>query len=101
MWVNFISLIFLIPLEYSLLETDGQLRALCGFKSNIEMVSGWKHQSRFIMVKSSKFKFNGWRVAKLNGFRRMFGCLYENSKLSILPGGNYYDQLKDGCKNKV
>ena len=39
-WVKFISLSFLIPLEYGLLETDGQLRALCGIKSKRKMTSG-------------------------------------------------------------
>ena len=49
-WVKFISLSFLIPLEYGLLETDGQLRALCGIKSKRKMVSGWSCQTRFNMV---------------------------------------------------
>ncbi|TDA89834.1 hypothetical protein, partial [Halomonas marinisediminis] len=38
-WVKFISLSFLIPLEYGLLETDGQLRALCDIKSKKKMTS--------------------------------------------------------------
>ena len=58
-WVKFISLSFLIPLEYGLLETDGQLRALCGIKSKRKMVSGKNCPARFIMVGSFKFKHKG------------------------------------------
>ena len=66
-WVKFISLSFLIPLEYGLLETDGQLRALCGIKSKRKMVSGKNCPARFIMVGSFKFKRKGWCRAQLNG----------------------------------
>ena len=38
-WVKFLPLILTFPLEYGLLETDGQLRALCGIKSKRKMVS--------------------------------------------------------------
>ena len=55
-WVKFISLSFLIPFEYGLLETDGQLRALCGIKSKRKMVSGKSCQARFNMVACSKLK---------------------------------------------
>ena len=36
-WVNLSSLSLISPLEYALLETDGQLRALCGYKSKREI----------------------------------------------------------------
>ena len=49
-WVKFISLSFLIPLEYALLERNGQLRALYGIKRKRKMVSGWSCQTRFNMV---------------------------------------------------
>ncbi|RYQ95298.1 hypothetical protein Ahy_B08g090431 [Arachis hypogaea] len=39
-WVKFLSLIFTFPLEYGLIENDGQLRALCGVKSKRELCSG-------------------------------------------------------------
>ncbi|RYQ90813.1 hypothetical protein Ahy_B09g096797 [Arachis hypogaea] len=41
-WVKFLSLIFTFPLEYGLIKTDGQLRALCGVKSKSEFISRWK-----------------------------------------------------------
>ena len=37
-WVKFISISFIIPLEYGLLETDGQLRELCGMKRKRKML---------------------------------------------------------------
>ncbi|RYR15591.1 hypothetical protein Ahy_B04g072433 [Arachis hypogaea] len=71
-WVKFLSLVFTFPLEYSLLEMDGQLRALCGVKSKRELASGWKCQSRFLMVENSKSRCNGWYSPQLNGSRKMF-----------------------------
>ena len=59
-WMKLISIIFIIPLEYGLLETDGQLIALCGVKSKRKMVSGWSCPTRFNMVAYSKFKCTGW-----------------------------------------
>ncbi|XP_052118823.1 uncharacterized protein LOC107493748 [Arachis duranensis] len=85
-WVKFISLSFLIPLEYGLLEMDGQLRALCGIKSKRKMASGKNCPARFFMVGSSKFKRKGWCKAQLNGSRKLFGRLRQNS---------------DRCKGKV
>ncbi|XP_072073249.1 uncharacterized protein [Arachis hypogaea] len=97
-WVKFISLNFLIPLEYGLLETDGQLRALCGIKR--KMVSGKNCPARFIMVGSFKFKCKGWCKPQLNGSRKLFGSFSENSTAEP-PGWNHNDQQKDGCKSKV
>ena len=39
-WVKFISVRLPIPLEYGILETDGQLRNLCGIKRKRRMFSG-------------------------------------------------------------
>ncbi|RYR03519.1 hypothetical protein Ahy_B06g082520 [Arachis hypogaea] len=39
-WVKFLSLIFTFLLEYSLIENDGQLRALCGVKNKRKLNSG-------------------------------------------------------------
>ena len=89
-WVKFLSLTFTFPLEYGLLETDGQLRAHCGFKSKREMVSGWQHNPRFIVVGSSWLNYHGWKNTKLYGSRKLFGCLSENSDC-LPPGWN-----KDG-----
>ena len=73
-WVKFLSLILTFPLEYGLLETDGQLRALCDIKSKRKMVSAENCQARFKMVACSKLKCKEWYRAQLNGSRRLFGC---------------------------
>ena len=99
-WVKFISLSFLIPLEYGLLETDGQLRALCNIKSKRKMASSKNCPARFIMVGSFKFNCKGWCKAQLNGSRKLFGRLRENSDC-LPPGWNNIAQPKDGCKGKV
>ena len=65
-WVKLITLSFIIPLEYGILETDGQLRALCGIKHKRRMFSGWRCRSRLIMVGSSKLKSMDWCNAQLN-----------------------------------
>ena len=95
-----LSLSFTFLLEYSLIENDGQLRAPCGVKSRRELCSGWTHHSKFIMVACSKLNGNVWCGAKLCGSRRMFGCLFENSKV-MPPNWNHDDQFEDGCQNKV
>jgi len=71
-WVKSLAFIFTFPLEFGLLETDGQLRALCGCKSKREMVSNRSWHPRFNMVPRSKWKCNDWCRARLNGFRKMF-----------------------------
>ncbi|KAL4316078.1 hypothetical protein AHAS_Ahas15G0249100 [Arachis hypogaea] len=99
-WVKFLSLTFTFLLEYGLLETDGQLRALCGIKSKRKMISGKSYQARFKMVACSKLKCKDWCRAQLNGSRRLFGYLCENSN-QLPPGGNNGDPQEDGCKSKV
>jgi len=99
-WVKFLSLIFTFPLEYGLIETDGQLRALCGVKSKREFISRWKCQSRFFMVGNSKSKCNGWYSSQIKGSRKMLWCLLENSD-HFSPNWNCDGQLEDGCKNKI
>ncbi|QHN94284.1 uncharacterized protein DS421_17g599900 [Arachis hypogaea] len=99
-WVKFLFLSFTFPLEYGLLEMDGQLRALCGIKSKREMVSGWKYKPRFVMVERSKLNCKGWNQARLFRSRKLFGCLSENLDC-LPPGWNNDDQLEDGCRNKI
>ncbi|KAL4371184.1 hypothetical protein AHAS_Ahas06G0140400 [Arachis hypogaea] len=99
-WVKFLSLILTFPLEYGLLETDGQLRAFCGIKRKRKMVSGKSCQARFNMVACSKLKCRDWCRANLNGSRRLFGCLCENSD-HLPPGENNGDTQEDGCKSKI
>ncbi|QHN76627.1 uncharacterized protein DS421_19g645540 [Arachis hypogaea] len=99
-WVNSLYSSFIIPLEYGLLETDGQLRHICGFKSKKKMASGWKHYSRLIMVACSKLNCKVWCRARLFGSRRMFGHFIENPKV-MPPKWNNDNQLEDGCGNKI
>ncbi|KAL4293824.1 hypothetical protein AHAS_Ahas18G0166700 [Arachis hypogaea] len=99
-WVKLLTLSFIIPLEFGLLETDGQLRALCGIKCKRRMFSGWRWKSRLIMVGSSRLRSKGCCSSQLNGSRRIVWYLSENS--TFLPSGeDYHDQLQDGCENKV
>jgi len=72
-WVNLSSLSLISPLEYALLEMDRQLRALCGYKSKREMVSGKSCHVRFNMFACSKLKYKGWYNSQLNGSRKLFG----------------------------
>jgi len=59
-WVKFLFLSFTFSLEYGLIENDGQLRALCGVKSERDLCSGWKHHSKFMTVVCSKWNTDGW-----------------------------------------
>ncbi|KAL4371733.1 hypothetical protein AHAS_Ahas06G0195300 [Arachis hypogaea] len=54
----------------------------------------------FIVVASSRFRCKGWSHAQLIGFRRVFGCLIENSAC-LSPEWNHNDQFEDGCENKI
>ena len=99
-WVNSLYSSFIIPLEYGLLETDGQLRYICGFKSKKEIVSGWKHHSRFTMVTCPKLDSKGWCITRVHGSRRMFGHFVENSPCSP-PTWINDNQLGDGCEDKI
>jgi len=64
------------------------------------MVSGWRHNPRFIVVGSSRLNYHGWKNTKLYGSRKLFGCLSENSDW-LPPGWNKDDQQEEGCKSKV
>ena len=97
-WVKLLTLSSIIPIEFGLLEADGQLRPLCGINRKMRMFSGWRCKSRLIMVEASRSK--GWTSAQLDGSRRIVWCFHENSSL-LPPGENHHDQLKDGCENKV
>ena len=79
---------------------DGQLRALSGFKSKREMVSGRSPHARFNMIACSKLKCKDWCRARLNGSRMLFGSFSENSDC-LPPGWNTNDQQDDGCKSKI
>ncbi|RTK47922.1 hypothetical protein DRJ72_14545, partial [Enterococcus faecalis] len=59
-WVKSLAFIFTFPLEYGLLETDGQLRALCGFKSKREMAHTQSWCTRFNKVPRFNLKCKDW-----------------------------------------
>ncbi|XP_072055504.1 uncharacterized protein [Arachis hypogaea] len=100
-WVKFISISFIVPLEYGLLETDGQLRMLCGMKRKRKMFRGWHCKSRLIMVDASNMRYKGWSSAQIDGSRRIVGHYIENSPYSPPGWTNNDDQPQDGCENKV
>ena len=100
-WVKFISISFIVPLEYGLLETDGQLRMLCGMKRKRKMFRGWRCKSRLILVDTSRVKYKGGNSAQIDGSRRSVGHFIENSSCSPPGWTNNESQLQDGCENKV
>ncbi|MED6214417.1 hypothetical protein PIB30_102917, partial [Stylosanthes scabra] len=53
-WVNFTNLNSISPQHYGLLETDGQLKALCGVMDKKEMDSLGLDESRFITCEKPK-----------------------------------------------
>ncbi|MED6139179.1 hypothetical protein PIB30_081483 [Stylosanthes scabra] len=53
-WVNFSNLNSISPQHYGLLETDGQLKALCGVMDKKEMDSLGLDESRFITCEKPK-----------------------------------------------
>ncbi|MED6213808.1 hypothetical protein PIB30_096959 [Stylosanthes scabra] len=55
-WVNIPDMHFLSPQHYDLLETDGQLRALCGVLDKKKMDILGLDESRFITFGESEFK---------------------------------------------
>ncbi|XP_015955445.1 uncharacterized protein LOC107479860 [Arachis duranensis] len=97
-WVNSLAFIFTFPLEYGLLETDGQLRVLCGFNSERGMASDRSWSARFNKVPRFNLRFKDWYKARLSGFPK-FGYLSGNSGC-IPPGWNNADQSEDGYKSK-
>ncbi|MED6199296.1 hypothetical protein PIB30_074670 [Stylosanthes scabra] len=70
-WVNFSNLNFIGPQHYGLLETDGQLKALCGVMDKKEMDSLWLYESRFITC--GKPKIRSRHLLKLHNNRGKVG----------------------------
>jgi len=58
--IKVISICFIVPLEYGLLETDGQLKKLCGMKRKRSMFHGWRCKSRLILIDTSRMRCKGW-----------------------------------------
>ncbi|MED6161129.1 hypothetical protein PIB30_057836 [Stylosanthes scabra] len=65
-WVNLSDLKFMSPQHYGLLETDGQLRALCGVLDTKGMDSLVLDESRFITYGKSEFKAYSGHLHKLH-----------------------------------
>jgi len=99
-WVKFISISFIIPLEYGLLETDGQLREVCGMKRKRKRFCGGRCKSRLIMVDASNMRYKGWSSAQIDGSRRIVGHFIENLPCSP-PTWTNDNQLGDGCEDKI
>ncbi|MED6140931.1 hypothetical protein PIB30_098357 [Stylosanthes scabra] len=68
-WVSLPCVNFLGPHQYALLETDGQLRALCRLKSEDELMVGWQQELRLKNERISRLEVQRWCKAKLNGFQ--------------------------------
>ncbi|MED6222192.1 hypothetical protein PIB30_062004, partial [Stylosanthes scabra] len=68
-WVNPSDMNFFGPQHYGLLETDGQLEALCGVLDKKEMDSLELDESRFITCGESKFKAYSGHLYKLHNNR--------------------------------
>ncbi|MED6210903.1 hypothetical protein PIB30_068472 [Stylosanthes scabra] len=74
-WVNPSAMNFLGPQHYALLETNGQLRALCGELDKKKMDSLGLDKSRFITCGESEFKAYSGQLHKLHNNRTKVGAL--------------------------
>ncbi|XP_072082111.1 uncharacterized protein [Arachis hypogaea] len=99
-WVQSLTFIFTFPLEYGLLETDGQLRALCSFKSKREIARTQSWCTRFNKVLHFNSKCKDWYQVQLNGSQEAFGHLGANT-ISKPSGWKNIDQAKGRFKSKV
>ncbi|MED6176563.1 hypothetical protein PIB30_089445 [Stylosanthes scabra] len=72
-WVNLSNLIFIGPQHYGLLETDGQLRALCGVSNKKEMDPLVLVESMFITCGKSKLEECSGHMQKLHNNRPKVG----------------------------
>ncbi|MED6214899.1 hypothetical protein PIB30_107857 [Stylosanthes scabra] len=72
-WVNLSDMNLLGPQHYGLLETDGQLRALCGVSDKKEMDPLALDESRFITCRKSEFKAYSGHLHKLHNNRAKIG----------------------------
>ncbi|MED6125843.1 hypothetical protein PIB30_072438 [Stylosanthes scabra] len=74
-WVNPSDMNFFGPQHYGLLETDGQLKVLCGVLDKKEMDSLELDESRFITCGKSEFKAYGGHLHMLHNNRAKVGTL--------------------------
>ncbi|RYQ96509.1 hypothetical protein Ahy_B08g092277 [Arachis hypogaea] len=99
-WIRLVSIRLTISPEYGILETDGQLRRLCGIKRKRRMFSGWSCKSRLIKVDTSRDRYKGSTGDNLVRSKRRVWYSIENLEYWT-PGWNHDDQLEDGCKIKI
>ncbi|MED6175247.1 hypothetical protein PIB30_076600 [Stylosanthes scabra] len=93
-WINFSNLNFLGPQHYALLETDGQLKALCGVMDKKEMDSLGLDESRFITCE--KPKICSRHLLKLHNNRGKVG---EFSLKKHLEPCQFQEKLEDSKNN--
>ncbi|MED6150718.1 hypothetical protein PIB30_075159 [Stylosanthes scabra] len=73
-WVNLSDMNLLGPQHYGLLETDGQLRALCGVSDKKEMDPLALDESSYITCSKSEFKAYSGHLHKLHNNRAEVGA---------------------------
>ncbi|MED6162101.1 hypothetical protein PIB30_067173, partial [Stylosanthes scabra] len=105
-WVNFSNLNFIGPQHYALLETDDQLRTLCGVLDKKEMDSLGLDESRFITCEKSEFKsYSGHLLhnnrAKVGAFslRKHLGAWQFQEKLVDSHSNRWTNQVWDPGKS--
>ncbi|MED6175380.1 hypothetical protein PIB30_077846 [Stylosanthes scabra] len=74
-WVNLSDMNLLGPQHYALLETDDQLRVLCGVFDKKEIDSLGKDESRFITCGESELKAYNGHLHKLRNNKAKVGAL--------------------------
>ncbi|MED6114311.1 hypothetical protein PIB30_079072 [Stylosanthes scabra] len=95
-WVNPSDMNFLGHQHYVLLETDGQLKSLCGVLDKKEMESLELDESRFISCGKSEFKSYSRHLHKLHNSRAKVGAL---SLRKHLGSWQFQEELVDSQNN--
>ncbi|MED6225036.1 hypothetical protein PIB30_089924 [Stylosanthes scabra] len=95
-WVNLSDMNLLGPQHYGLLETDGQLRALCGVSDKKEMSSLRLEESRFMTCRKSKLKACSGHLHKLHHKRAKVGAI---SLRKHLGPWQFQEKLVDSHSN--
>ncbi|MED6224400.1 hypothetical protein PIB30_083589 [Stylosanthes scabra] len=96
-WVNLSDMNFLGPQHYGLLQTDSQLRALCGMSDKKEMDPLVLAKSGFITCRKSKFEECSGHLHKLHNNRPNVGQFQE--KLVDLQSNEWTNQVWDPEKS--
>ncbi|MED6198181.1 hypothetical protein PIB30_063613 [Stylosanthes scabra] len=96
-WVNLSDMNLLGPQHYRLLETNAQLRVLCGVLYKKEMNSLGMDESRFITCGESEFKAYNEHLHKLHNNRANVGA--SNLKKHLGPWQSQ-EKLLDSQRNE-